>query len=79
MKKVAFHARTRMLRVSSNFGLKKNCPVRKDTNSQDCQAHLPTYENLALVNIVVKKTPEYDDLFGYDLENVLNVVGNVTK
>ena len=78
-KKFAFHARTRMLRVSSNYGLTKNCPVCKDINSRDSQEHLLTCEKLAPVNSLVQNIPKYDDLFGNDMEKFVIVLRNLQE
>ena len=68
-----------MLRVSSNYGLTKNCPVCKDINSRDSQEHLLTREKLATVNSLVQNIPKYDDLFGNDLEKFAIVLRNLQE
>ena len=66
--KFGFHARTRMVRVSKNYGQNKNCPVhQKDIG--DSQPHLLVCEMLVPENTIVDEMPNYDDLFSEKLQN----------
>ena len=71
--KFGFHARTRMVRVSKNYGQNKNCPVcQKDI--EDSQPHLLVCEMLVPENTIVDEMPNYDDLFSEKLQNQVKLV-----
>ena len=62
------------LDTTLNIRLKKNCPDCKVNNSLDSQEHLLVCETLLSANSVVMEIPAYNDLFGNDLDNFINVV-----
>ena len=64
--KFGFHARTRMVRVSKNYGQDKKCPVCKK-DLEDSQPHLLVCEML-VKNTIMDEIPHYDDLFSEKLQ-----------
>ena len=64
--KFGFHARTRMVRVSKNYGQDKKCPVCKK-DLEDSQPHLLVCEML-VKNAIMDEIPHYDDLFSEKLQ-----------
>ena len=75
LKKSIFLLRSRMLEIGENYKRNKKkseCPLCKDKNSPDSQAHLLMCPELEENEIVTKKV-EYDDLFDDSLEDQAQV------
>ena len=69
--KFGFHSRTRMVRVSNNYGQNKECPLcEKDLDSQQ---HLLDCDILTK-NAIVEKIPNYDDLFGEEIQDQVKII-----
>ena len=79
-KKLAFQARTYMLRTASNFGNKTtSCPLGCD--SPDNQEHLVACDVVKMNNYDVMSDTEchYEDLFGDNVEKIKRVVNLLDK
>ena len=75
LNKSIFLIRSRMLEIGENLRRKKKkseCPLCKDKNSPDSQAHLLMCPELDEIEILKKKV-EYDDLFYDTLEDKVQV------
>ena len=75
--KFTFLCRSRMLQVGANFkkGGKKDptCPVCKIGTEYDSQPHLMVCTKLS-VHTLVNQIPQYDELFGRNLDQKLAIV-----
>ena len=72
--KFIFMLRTRMLDIKSNYQGKYsnlNCPICD--SQQDTQQHLLQCQKLKEENEIVKQMPDYDDLFGANLDSQLMI------
>ena len=81
LKKTIFLLRSRMLEIGENYKKNKKkseCPLCKDENSPDSQAHLLMCPEL-IENEVVTKKIEYDDLFEDKIEDQAQVALIIMK
>ena len=79
-KKLAFQARTHMLKTATNFGNKTaTCPLGCD--SLDNQEHLVACDVVKMNNYDVMSDTEchYEDLFGDNVEKIKRVVNLLDK
>ena len=72
--KFIFMLRTRMLDIKSNYQGKYsnlNCPICD--SQQDTQQHLLQCQKLKDENEIIKQIPDYDDLFGANLDSKIMI------
>ena len=75
-KRLAFSLQTRMVNLSSNYGLKINCKVCKGPNTEDNQLHLfqqcTTLKQLCPE--LQNNDSKYEDLFSNDVVKISKIV-----
>ena len=79
-KKLAFQARTHMLRTASNFGNKTtSCPLGCD--SLDNQEHLVTCDVVKMnsYEVMTDREYNYEDLFGDNVDKIKRAVDLLDK
>ena len=71
--KFIFSVRTRMLDVKENFKKKYSDSKCPNCTEQDTQSHLLFCEKLIGASSIVQEAPNYSNIFGEDLDEILKV------